>query len=179
VRSRVRWRWRRGCLRGCLRRRSHPQGFGRSLERDVHVWILGEVPGHTLALPLHLLGLVVPARPVHDVVNDALGEVLQERVHVGHVAQVADVVRDEVAGVAVEYLDGVAWGFTDGHDVLIRITVFMCLCAYSKIFYVTGSLRIPNCDPGAGLCSSRRRRRSYMASGLGGWSRSPNQVLLD
>ena len=39
-------------------------------------------------------------------VNDALGEVLQERVHVGHVAQVADVVGDEVAGVAVKDLDG-------------------------------------------------------------------------
>ena len=128
MRSRVRWRWRRGCLRGCLRRRSHPQGFGRSLERDVHVWILGEVPGQALAFPLHLLRLVVPARSVHDVVNDALGEVLQERVHVGDVAEVADVVGDEVAGVAVKDLDGVAWGFTDGHDVLIRIT--RCLCAY-------------------------------------------------
>ena len=89
--------------------------------------------------------------------------------HVRDLAQVADVKRDEVAGVTVEYLDGVAWGFTDGHGVLIRITVFMCLCAYSKIFYVTGSLRIPNCDPGAGLYAKRRRRRSYMASCLGGW----------
>ena len=123
TRSRVRWRWRRGCLR----RRSHPKGFGCLLERDVHVWILGEGPGQALAFPLHLLRLGVPARTVHDVVNDALGEVLQERVHVGHVAQVADVVRDEVAGVAVEGLNGVAWGFTDGHDVLLPTAI---LCAY-------------------------------------------------
>jgi hypothetical protein len=68
---------------------------------------------------------------VHDVVNDALGEVLQERVHVGDVAQVADVVGDEVAGVAVKDLDGVAWGFADGHDVyyLLLFLVLMCLLA--------------------------------------------------
>ncbi len=71
TRSRARWRWRRGCLR----RRSHPQGFGRAFERDVHVWMLGEAPGLALASPLHLLRLVVPARSVHDVVDDALGEV--------------------------------------------------------------------------------------------------------
>ena len=120
TRSRVRWR-------GCLRRRSYAQGLGRTFERDVHVRVLGEVPGHTLALPLHLLRRGVPLRAVYDVVNDALGEVLQERVHVGDVAEVADVVRDEVAGVAVEYLDGVAWGFTDGHGVLLPIDI---PCAY-------------------------------------------------
>ena len=64
---------------------------------------------------------------MHDVVDDALGEVLQERMHVGDVAEVADVVRDEVAGVAVKDLNGVAWGFTDGHDVLLPTAI---LCAY-------------------------------------------------
>ena len=123
TRSRVRWRWRRGCLR----RRSHPQGLGRTFERDVHVRILRQVPGCTRTPPLHLHRLLVPARSVHDVVDDALGEVLQEGVYVGHVAEVADVVCDEVAGIAVEYLDGVAWGFTDGHDVLLPIAI---PCAY-------------------------------------------------
>ena len=124
MRSRARWR------RGCLRRRSYAQGLGRTFERDVHVRILGEVPGHALATPLHLLRLGVPLRAVHDVVDDALGEVRQKWVHVRDFAQVANVMGDEVSGVAIEYLDGVAWGFTDGHDGLVRITVFMCLCAY-------------------------------------------------
>ena len=125
MRSRRRLCWRWWC--GCLRRWSYPQGFGRAFERDVHVRILRQVPGCTRTPPLHLHRLLVPARSVHDVVDDALGEVLQERVYVGHVAEVADVVRDKVAGIAVEYLDGVAWGFTDGHDVLLSTAI---LCAY-------------------------------------------------
>jgi hypothetical protein len=54
---------------------------------------------------------------VHDVVHNALGEVLQERVYVGHVAEVADVEDEELPSLAVKDLDGVTWGFADGHDV--------------------------------------------------------------
>jgi hypothetical protein len=38
------------------------------------------------------------------------------------------VVGDEVAGVAVEDLNGVSWGFTDMHDVLLPTDI---PCAYA------------------------------------------------